>query len=288
MKISFLPRDARWLQITALASLLFYGWVALGFDITAPRTAVILVSAFAAQWVGDRWGRGADFEPKSALISALSLCLLLRTDSHLLAAAGAAAAIASKFLLRWNGKHIFNPTNIALVLLLLTGGGHAWVSAGQWGSATVFAFALVGAGLLVVTRAARADVTFAFLVAYASLLVGRSLLLGEPLTIPLHGLQSGGLVLFAFFMISDPRTTPNSRVARLVFAALVAGGACYVQFWTFRPNGLLFSLAACSLLVPLFDWFLPGARHQWVSLSSTPPQPNPEPCLVPASPSFSR
>ena len=95
----------------------------------------------------------------------------------------------------------------------------------------------------------------------------RSLLdwLGEPLAIPLHRLQSGALLLFTFFMISDPRTTPDSRAGRIVFAALVAFGAWYVQFRLFRTNGLLWSLAAFSLATPLLDWLLPGSRYRWLA-----------------------
>src|SRR5207247_1579437 len=82
-----------------------------------------------------------------------------------------------------------------------------------------------GAGGIVVNRAARADVTYAFIAFYAALVFGRSIYLGEPLTIPLHRLESGALLLFTFFMISDPKTTPDSRAGRLLFAALVAFGA---------------------------------------------------------------
>src|SRR2546426_66396 len=112
-------------------------------------------------------------------------------------------------------------------------------------------------------RGALADVTLAFLACWASLLAARSLWLGEPLAIPLHRLENGALVLFAFFMISDPKTTPDSRAGRLLFAALVALGAYHVQFRLFQTNGLLWSLAVCSLLVPLIDWLLPGRRYQW-------------------------
>ena len=69
-------------------------------------------------------------------------------------------------------------------------------------------------GWLVVNRAARSDVTYAFIVFYCALIFGRSLWLGEPLTIPLHRLESGALLLFTFFMISDPKTTPDSRAGR--------------------------------------------------------------------------
>ncbi len=162
----------------------------------------------------------------------------------------AAIAIFSKFIVRWRGKHIFNPTNVALAALLFAGDGDVWLSSGQWGSFAFFAFLMICAGNLVVWRAARSDVAIAFLLCHASLLFARSAWLGEPMTIPLHRLESGALLLFAFFMISDPKTTPDSRAGRVLFALLVSMGAYYVQFKLFRQNGLVLSLAVCSLLVP--------------------------------------
>ena len=81
------------------------------------------------------------------------------------------------------------------------------------------------------------------------------------MAIPMHRLESGALLLFTFFMISDPKTTPSSRAGRILFALLVAYGAWYVQFRLFRTNGLLWSLAAFSMTVPLIDWLLPGTRY---------------------------
>jgi Na+-transporting NADH:ubiquinone oxidoreductase subunit NqrB len=255
-------RDPRVYQIATLACLLVYGIGWLDFDITAARAALLLAAALGTQAVGDRIeGRTANW--KSALISGLSLCLLLRTNDPALALLAAVITIGSKFVLRFRGRHIFNPTNggIAAMLLLTD---QAWVSPGQWGSVAVFALLMACAGGLVVNRASRSDVTFAFIACYCALLFGRSLYLGEPLTIPLHRLQSGALLLFTFFMISDPKTTPDTRAGRVLFAALVACGAWYVQFRLFRTNGLLWSLAAWSMAVPLINRLLPGQRYEWL------------------------
>ena len=270
--------DPRLYQIAALSGLLLYGVARLDFDLGPAQAAVTLLGVLAAQCLGTRLAGGGPFEPKSALISGLSLCLLLRTSSLWLAAAGAGAAVGSKFLLRWRGKHLFNPTNFALVLLLVCADGCAWVSPGQWGSVAFFAFGLVCLGGLVVGQAGRADVALSLLAFYLALVCARSAWLGEPLAIPLHRLQSGTLLIFAFFMISDPRTTPDSRAGRIVFAGLVAAGAWYVQFRLFRTNGLLWSLALASLAVPALDWLLPGERHRWPRPSSFRP---PDPTLAP-------
>jgi Na+-transporting NADH:ubiquinone oxidoreductase subunit NqrB len=197
------------------------------------------------------------------LISGLSLCLLCRTHLWWLAALAGVIAIASKFSLRWRGKHLFNPTNIALAVLMLVSDGRVWVSPGQWGSAAFFAFLMACLGGLVVMRAGRADVALAFLASWILLITGRSLWLHEPLAIPMHRLQNGALLLFTFFMISDPRTTPDSRAGRIVFAMMVAVGGWWWQFRMFGTNGPLWALAVFSMLTPLIDVLLPGPRYQW-------------------------
>jgi Na+-transporting NADH:ubiquinone oxidoreductase subunit NqrB len=258
---AFVPLDPRLYQIATLTALLVYGIAALRFDVRPGHVLAVALGAFGCQWTGDRWKRRA-FDPRSAAISALSLCLLLRTESWLLAGAAGVLAVGSKFVIRIRGKHVFNPTNGAIVALLLLTDG-VWVSPGQWGSFAFFAFLMACLGGLVVHRAARSDVTYAFLAFYLAIVFGRSLWLGEPLAVPVHRLQNGALLLFAFFMISDPRTTPDSRAGRLLFAALVALGAAYVSFVLFRTNGLLWSLAVLSPLVPLIDRLSPGPRHAW-------------------------
>ncbi len=272
-------RDPRLYQIAALSLLLFYGWVGLKFELSFAQAAVTIAVALAVQVACTWFWKLPAFDPRSALISGLSLCLLLRSNSLWLAAAAAAVTIASKFLFRWKGKHLFNPTNFGLVFMMLFANGQIWVSPGQWGAVAFFGFFMVCLGGLVVYRAERADITIAFLLFYLALLFGRSLWLGEPMAIPSHRLESGALLLFAFFMISDPKTTPDSRAGRIVFALLVATGAAFVQFKLFRTNGLLWSLAACALTVPLLDWLLPAARYAWRprrSATIPPPEPRKE------------
>ena len=268
------PRDPRWYQIMVLAGLLGWGLCRLQFDLRAPQVIVTIGAALATQLAATRGAGLRAFDPKSALISGLSLCLLLRTGHLALAALAAIIAIASKFALRVDGKHVFNPTNFGITALLALG-APVWVSPAQWGNVAFFAFLMACLGGLVVNRAARGDVTLAFLGSYAGLLFGRALWLGQRAVIPLHQLESGGLLLFAFFMISDPRTTPRSRAGRVLFAALVASGAAAVQFLMYRTNGHLWSLVALSPLVPLIDRLLPGPRYEWSRPVATHPQPHP-------------
>jgi Na+-transporting NADH:ubiquinone oxidoreductase subunit NqrB len=240
LKTQLSSLDPRLYQITSLSTLLLYGLGWLHFDVSALQIAVTIGTALLTQYAGTRFYHLPSFDPKSALISSLSLCLLLRADDLTVAALASFIAVGSKFVIRWKDKHVFNPTNLALVVMI--GSGLGWISPGQWGQVAWFGFLVACLGSLVVTRAARADVTLAFLAFYIGLLVARALWLGDPLTIPLHQIESGALLIFAFFMISDPKTTPDSRTGRMAFALIVALAALYVQFGFFRPNGPLWGL----------------------------------------------
>jgi Na+-transporting NADH:ubiquinone oxidoreductase subunit NqrB len=261
--------DPRLYQISILSALLAYGTLGLDFEISAARAAVLLATGLGTQYACTRLWKLSRFDARSALISGLSLCLLLRTNSVGLAVVVAVITIASKFVLRIRGKHIFNPTNFGIVAAMAVTGG-VWVSPGQWGSVAFFAFLMACLGGLVVNRAARSDVTYAFAAFYMTLVFGRSVWLGEPMVIPVHRLQNGALLLFTFYMISDPKTTPDTRTGRILFALLVASGAWYVQFRLFRTNGLLWSLAFFSMTVPLIDRLLPGRRYEWALARALP------------------
>lgn len=277
-----LTGDPRHYQILVLASLLVYGLLRLDLEVRAGQALAMGAAALATQLGCTRLARHARgvrhegaptrFDPRSACISALSLCLLLRTGRLWLAVTAAGLAIAGKFFLRVGGKHLWNPTNFGLVVTMTASRGQVWVSPGQWGSAALFGFLVLCLGGLVVNRAARADVTWAFLAAYGSILLGRAWWLGQPPAIPLHQVASGAFLIFAFFMISDPKTTPDSRAGRILFAVLVAAGAAWVQFALYRPTGLLLSLACLAPLVPLLDRLLPGATYRWPRPALLPPE----------------
>ncbi len=256
-----MPEDPRFYQIACLTALLAYGVTFLEFDVTPLRIVAILATAQLTQYAGSRW-KGIPFDPLSALTSSLSLCLLLRANHVPVLMLAAVISIGSKFVFRLGQKHVFNPTNLGIALVVALS-GDAWISPGQWGNQATLAFLFACLGGFVVHRSERMDVTFATLLFWGSVVIGRSMWLGEPMTIPFHRLQSGSILLFAFFMISDPKTTPDHRVGRVLFAALVCAFAYYWQFKLFKNSGLIWGLVLMSPLVPLIDRLLPGPKYTW-------------------------
>ena len=256
------PEDGRYYQIAALGVLLGLNIAFLDLGAKPLPSLLAVAGALATQALCSRLWRLPTIDLRSPLITGLSLSLLLRADESWLHAAAGVIAIASKFVLRSDGKHVWNPAGFAIVALLFAT-DRVWISPGQWGASLWFAALLGFLALLVLQRARRADIALFFLGSHAALLFVRAFWLGDPRAIPLHQLESGSLLIFAFFMISDPKTTPDARLARFLFAFAVALLAHYLAFFMQMRPALYVALIALSPVNPIFDRVFPSERFQW-------------------------
>jgi hypothetical protein len=186
----WLPRipDPRYFQIAALASLLAINFVLVDFGARPLPTLAAIGGAGLTQFVCGRLAGLSDFDIRSPLITGLSLSLLLRADAAWLHAVAAIIAIGSKFVIRHNGKHVFNPAGFAIVVLLLAASSYVWISPGQWGTEIWFATLTGFFAILVLSASRRADIAIFFFASHAALLLARAVWLGDPLAIPLHQL----------------------------------------------------------------------------------------------------
>jgi Na+-transporting NADH:ubiquinone oxidoreductase subunit NqrB len=254
--------DARVLQICFLGSLLLFGALVREFALDWQQVVLAFVAGLAAQatWIRALGLRQVGY--LSAIVTCFGVSILVRADSLWVHPLLAALAISSKFVLRIGSKHIFNPANLAAILAAAVIPG-AWISPGQWGNEVSAALWFVALGSTVTLGARRFDIAWAFLGSYVGLLLTRLLYLGQPWAVLGNQLSSGGLLLFTFFMISDPMTTPNRRTMRLLYALVVAAIAFVWHFVLFRSNGLIWALFIATPLVPLLDRLMPGSKHSW-------------------------
>ncbi len=253
--------DARHIQLAALSTLVLLSNIWSDFGSGPLSFAAAAAGTLSAQLLFARL-RGEPVEWRSALITAFSLALLLRAPSPLWHLGAGFAAMTSKFLIRVNGKHIFNPANFAVVAAILLFPA-PWISPGQWGQVAWVAGLIVVFAALVLGRARRLDIAVAFLLSYAGLLFLRAAYLGDPFEIPLHQLQSGALLIFTGFMITDPRSTADHRAGRIAFAIAVACLAVFLSMKFQLVGSPLFALFFLSPLTPLIDRLLPATRFQW-------------------------
>ncbi len=264
-----LPRDPRLLQIAFLTSFLVLGVTALGLQIEPWMPPLLLASTCAVQWICERALRLPPSGFRSPLITGLGLSLLLRTDALWVPPLAATIAIGAKYLIRVRGKHVFNPGMLGLTsCMLLT--GHAWCSPSQWGEAMALLGWFAAMGLAVVHRSFRADVSLGFLGSWVLLKLGRVLWLGQRPAVLGHQLLVGSLILFTFFMISDPKTTPDRRSARIGYGVAVAALAFVLQHQWWVMNAPVWALLLLSPLVPLLDRLFPASRFTWPSGQHSP------------------
>ncbi|HEY8587948.1 MAG TPA: oxidoreductase [Naasia sp.] len=192
----------------------------------------LAILASAAVTTGVCWGAtrllGIAFRVRphdeSAVITGLILFFLFLptldpAGLSVLAFAGAVAA-ASKFLLAWRGRHLFNPAAVAAVIVGLTGLG----ASGWWVATPPLAPLVAVLGLLILQRTRLLGVGLVFTVVATLLIAG--LLTGfgvAPLPALGSALGSYPILFLAAFLLPEPLTLPPLRWQRIVVASIMAG-----------------------------------------------------------------
>lgn len=266
--------DARYFQLAFLISLLIFGAVAKDFSLTSLQVLLTFSSAVGTQAL---WQFLLKLPHRknlqgylSAFVTTCGISILVRSDVVWVHPLLACLAITSKFLFRF-GKdeargHILNPANLAAFSAMMWM-PHAWLSPGQWGQETLTAMWMVALGATACGRAQRWDVSITLLVTWLGLFAARLIWLSyaSDLAVDMwfHQALNGATILFAFFMISDPMTTPQHQAARIAYAMCVAITAFAWQYGLYKPQGLIVSLFIWSFTVPIWNWMFHEKRFNW-------------------------
>jgi Na+-transporting NADH:ubiquinone oxidoreductase subunit NqrB len=256
-------QDPRVLQIVSLGSFLGFGLFALNWNSNPGTYAAILSVVLLTQSVFIHFLKMPWSSLKSGLITGLGLCLLLHSSAWYWAAFAAFLAIGSKFILAYKKHHFFNPANFGIIAsILLT--GETWISPGQWGSQWLLAAVFGSAALLVLFTVSRLETGLTFLLVYAGLLVARKVFyLGWGVDTVIHALSNGSLLLFAFFMITDPKTIPNRKIARIIWAAIIASISFYLTEFHYVQTAGIWVLFFFTPFTVLFNKIWKGEKFQW-------------------------
>lgn len=258
---SLLRTDVRILQIFLMGTLLGIGVFFRDFSIHPMQIALTFLAGTFAQAL---WMRFLKIEIAffSTLISCLGMSLLIRSDSFWVHPVISFLVISSKYCIRFRGKHLFNPAMLGVILAINIFPG-AWVSPGQWGFELTVGIWLLAFGFIVSGRARISEISYAFLFFYFSLLTYRILKFDYRWDVLLHQFQNGALILFTFFMITDPKTIPNHRIARILHALLVATIAYAWAFQYFKTNNLIWALFLSTPIVPIWDLLFKEEKYIW-------------------------
>ena len=139
-----------------------------------------------------------------------------------------------------------------------------WVSPGQWGTDWWYLLLFLGLGGIVLKQVGRWDTSIAFLISYGILEAVRNAWLGWSWDVWQHQFMSGSLLLFALFMLTDPRSIPNSKQGRLVWSLAIAFSTFILQHYFYLSTAIFWSLFIVSPLTVLLDIVWTAPRFNWL------------------------
>jgi len=198
-----------------------------GYD----RLVTALGVCTATELALSRWQRGHVANLASAYITGISLALLIKPRAGLLwpFALGGFIAIASKYVLQYRGRHLWNPSNFAISLLVLAAPASVAVLSHQWGNDLATNAVIWCFGLLIASRVGMLHVTLTYVGCFVVLAALRSLVVGGPLLADIAPLTGPMYQLFIFFMVTDPKTTVSTVRGRMIVAAAVAAAEAAIR-----------------------------------------------------------
>src|SRR4051812_43133343 len=217
----FSPRN-RYLPPLFFTVILLVGQVSYGVLESFSRTLLAIATAVVFELVLCRLVYNKLPVLASAYITGISVGILCRTPEYWPFALTSAIAITSKYVIRWRGQHLWNPSNFAIAVMLLIVPEYFSTLGIQWGNA-IWPMLLVWAlGAVITYRVKRFHITATYVCSFIALSFVRSLVTGHAFFAEVAPITGPMYQLFIFFMVTDPRTTVKSKKGQILVAFLVA------------------------------------------------------------------
>jgi Na+-transporting NADH:ubiquinone oxidoreductase subunit NqrB len=217
------PRfDRRYLAPILITFVLVAGQLSFGFLESWSRTAIAIATSILVEMALGRVFVGVWPHLASAYVTGISVGILVRSPEYWPYALCSAISIASKYLIRIDGRHIFNPSNLGIVAMLLLASDTVASLSVQWGNNLLPLIVVWFFGAAIIASVGRFHITLTYVVSFILLSVLRSAITGHPWLSEVAPLTGPMYQLFIFFMITDPKTTVGPRWAQSLVAFLVA------------------------------------------------------------------
>jgi len=189
----------------------------------------------------------------SAYISGISVSILIRSMFYWPYILTAMISITSKYVLRYKGKHIWNPSNFGISWMLFTAPFSVAGLSIQWGNNIWPMLVIWMLGAVIVYRAKKFHVTFTYVISFIFFALIRSYLNGDAFLAEVAPLTGPMYQLFIFFMITDPPTGVRNKKGQILVAFLIA----LVEFGL-RMNQFIYA--------PFYALFLVGPIAKYIDL----------------------
>jgi Na+-translocating ferredoxin:NAD+ oxidoreductase RnfD subunit len=237
--------ENRFIPPIFITAILLMGHFSFGILESWTKTLLAIGCSIAAELVLGRTMMGKWPHLASAYITGISIGILIRSPAFWPYALCAVIAITSKYVLRVKNRHIWNPSNFGICVMLFFAAQSVTALSIQWGNNLWAMLVIWSLGSVIIWRLKRFHICAVYVVSFLAFALLRSWMIGDPWQSEIAPVTGPEYQLFIFFMITDPKTTVRS-----------VRGQCWVAFLVAAVEmGLRLDQ---SIYAPLYALFLVG------------------------------
>jgi Na+-translocating ferredoxin:NAD+ oxidoreductase RnfD subunit len=246
--------DNRYLAPLFITTILVVGHFAYGILESYERTALAIAAALVAELVLGRIFFGKWINLSSAYITGLSVGILIRSPAFWPYGLCSVLSIMSKYVLRVKGRHLWNPSNFGICVLLFLAPETVAALTIQWGNFLWPLIVIWILGSVIIWRAKRIHISVTYVLSFLAFAFLRSWITGDPWRSEISPITGPMYQLFVFFMITDPKTTVRSKKWQCVVVFLVAFVEMLLRLnhVVYAPLYALFLVGPVAMLIEMF------------------------------------
>jgi enediyne biosynthesis protein E5 len=247
----FFSPGNRYLSPLLITCILLVGQLSYGILESYTRTLLAIVTGLVAELALSRIYFGKWPVLASAYISGISVGILVRSPAFWPYALCALISITSKYVLRVNGRHIWNPSNFGIVAMFLLASDTVAGLSIQWGNFVWPMLVIWTLGSFIIWRLRRFHISATYVVSFLAFALLRSWITGDPWRSEISPITGPMYQLFIFFMITDPKTTVSSKTGQCIVVFLVAAVESILRLHqvVYAPFYALFAVGPAAMLI---------------------------------------
>jgi Na+-translocating ferredoxin:NAD+ oxidoreductase RnfD subunit len=255
----WLSLDNRFVPPVFITLILLVGNLSFGILESYQKTLLAIGAAIAAELVLGRFMTHKWPHLASAYITGISVGILLRSPAFWPYAVCSLLAITSKYVVRWNGKHLFNPSNFGISAMLFLASDAVATLSIQWGNDLAAMIVIWLLGSAIIWRLRRLHICAVYVASFLLFSLIRASITGDPWLSEVSPVTGPEYQLFIFFMITDPKTTVRSKWGQCIVAFLVAAVEMLLRLdqSIYAPLYALFMVGPIAMLIEM--WW--NSRH---------------------------
>lgn len=246
--------DNRYIAPLFITCILLVGHLSYGILESYEKTALAIVSAILAELILGRIFFGKWLNLASAYISGISVGILLRSPAFWPYALCSVLSIMSKYVLRVKGRHLWNPSNFGICVLLFLAPETVASLSIQWGNFIWPMLVIWILGSIIIWRAKRFHISATYVLSFFAFAFLRSWITGHPWQAEVAPITGPMYQLFVFFMVTDPKTTVRSKTGQCVVVILVAFMEMLLRLnqVVYAPLYALFIVGPTAMLIDIW------------------------------------